>query len=396
MKFAIIIPSGAADEPLAELGDITPLAAAKLPALHELAACGRLGTARTVPEGVPPSSEVVLPAVLGYDPLVFPLPRGPIEAFARGIRLGRRDAALRLNFVTVEDERLRDLAAGYIETREAAALLEALRSALPDQRLELHAGRSFRHLLVWREAGPLTRLETTPPHAVLDGPVRRGLPRGRESRPLVEFIRRASEILAAHDINAVRRDMGELPANAVWLWGQGPLPPVPSFESRFGLRGAAVAGTDLMRGLARLLRWEVRDVPTATGLLATDLAGKGRAAVTALDDADLVCVHIEALDEASHLGSGAEKVRVLEQIDQHIVAPLVERLRREAAWRMLVMPDHTSSTRRRTHSPAPTLFVLAGSGIESSRGERFDEASAVEGEMHPQRASDLMEYFVRR
>lgn len=395
MKFAIVIPEGAPDRPLEELGGRTPLSAARLPVLDELARRGRLGRARTVPEGMYPTGEVGLLSALGYDPRQWALARGPLEAFARGVRLGRRDQAFRCNLVTVTDGELRDACAGYISTAEALRIVADLRQVLPDPRLELHEGPSFRQLLIWREIGPLSGLQTVPPHVCLGRPVRRSLPRGRESTPLLTFIRRAAELLGEHDVNVVRHDLGENPANAIWPWGHGRLGSVPSFESRFGLRAAIVAGTDMARGLGRLIRWEVRDVPGANGLLDTDLSAKGSAAVSALDSVDLVCVHVEAADEAGHLGNPQEKVRILEQIDSQIVAPLVARLCHEPAWRILVIPGHATPVPERTHTDDAVPFVMAGSDIESNRGEAFDERSAAEGELHLERAHELMEYFLR-
>lgn len=395
MKAAIVIPEGAPDRPVEELADQTPLTAARIPVLDELARRGRLGTARTIPEGMFATGEVGLLSILGYDPRQYAVSRGALEALARGVRLGRRDQAFRCNLVTITEGVLRDACGGYIRSAEAARIVEDLRPALPDPRLELHAGPSFRQLLVWREVGALSGLQTVPPHACLGQPIRRHLPRGRESTPLLTFMRRAAEILREHDVNVVRHDLGENPANGVWPWGHGRLGSVPSFEARFGLRGTIIAGVDTARGLGRLIRWEVCEVPGATGLADTDLAAKGRCAVAALDTADVVCVHVEAADEAGHLGHPQEKVRILERIDSEIVAPLVERLGREPAWRILVIAGHATPVRERTHSDDPVPFVMAGSDIESNRGEAFDERNAAEGELHLERAHELMEYFLR-
>lgn len=396
MKYAIVILAGAADEPVAELNQRTPLQAAELPHLDELAGRGRLGTTYTVPEDHFASTETTVPNVLGYDPLAYSLPRGALEALARGIRLDRNDRVLRCNLVTVLDGVLRDLAAGYIRTPEATRLINDLAPLLPQEGMELHAGRSFRHLLVWRNAGALSRLRTLPPHACLDEPVRRHLPSGREAGPLLTFLERADKLLDTHDVNTVRQDLGENPASGVWLWGGGAIGAFPSFETRFGLRGAAVAGVDFVRGLAKLLRWDVCDVPGATGLVDTDLSAKGAAAAAALDGAALVCVHIEACDEAGHMGDASLKLRLLEAIDRDVIGPVLRRLRDESRWRMLVIPDHATPVSLRTHTAAAVPFVLAGSDIDSHRGEVFDEHSAREGEMQLEHAWHLMEYFLRR
>ncbi|MGD8451092.1 MAG: 2,3-bisphosphoglycerate-independent phosphoglycerate mutase [Phycisphaerae bacterium] len=396
MKHAIIIPSGAAGEALEELDGRTPLEAAALPTLDELAAIGRTGTARTVPTGMAPCGELTVLSVLGYDPRSHAVARGPLEALARGLPVGENDLVFRCNLVTVMDGRLLDLAAGYIDTVQAGQLLADLNEALEDRSVSFHAGRSYRGLFFWRDAGPLPRLRTTDPQGLVDQAVKRHLPAGAGSEPLVRMFHWAQHRLAEHDINAVRQDLGENPANAVWVYGQGPQAELPAFAERFGVRGAMVAGVDRVRGLARAVGWDVLDVPGATGLPDTDLGAKGRAAVRALDQHDVVCVHVEAADELSHAGEVQRKVALLEALDRDVVAPLYVRLRAESQYRLLVMPDHGTSVIERRHLAGPTVFLMAGTGIGSSRGEAFDEATAADGEMHLDRGCDLMEYFLRR
>ncbi|MFO0838050.1 MAG: cofactor-independent phosphoglycerate mutase [Phycisphaerae bacterium] len=396
MKYVILIPDGAADEPCPALDGKTPLQAAALPALDKLAAMGRLGTAVTIPPDSPPAGETALLSVLGYDPRQFRAARGPMEARARGVRLGRDDLALRCNLVTLADDTLLDFTAGAIRSAEAARLIDAIRPALADERMELHAGESYRHVLVWRDAATQTRISTTDPQELLGEPIRKGLPRGKGSDALRQVMARAADLLRDHDVNAVRDELGESPANAIWLWGEGVTPGLPRFSTRFGVRGAMVSGIDYLRGLADLLGFHVVREPGITGMLDTNFAAQGRAAVAALDSYNLVCVHVEAPDEAGHQGDAVGKVRVLEAIDREIATPLAARLSGEEAWRMLVIVDHATPVSRRRHTSAPTPFALAGSDIASNRGEAFDEATAEQGELHVERASDLMEYFLRR
>jgi len=397
VKYALIIPDGAVDEPNADLDGKTPLQAAALSALNRLATGGRVGTACTLAPDRPPAAEDGLMSVIGYDPSRLHIARGPLEALARGLRPGPRDQIFRCNLVSLIDGYLRDPTAGYIATPEAARIIADLNAGLLEQNLQLHAGVSYRHLLVWKDVGPLPKLITTPPERVLDRPAKKFLPSGPDAEPLSRLIRWSQEVLAEHDVNAVRRDLGENVANSIWLWGQGPpAPSVPLFRQRFGLSGAVVAGADLMRGLAQLVGWDVLDAPGATGLMETDFAAKGRAAIAALDDHDLVCVHIEAADEAGQLGLAPEKCHALEAIDRDIVEPLVRRLEAESQWRLLVMPGHATSTASRTITADPVIFVMAGTGIDSNRGEAFDEPNGEIGEMHLERAADLMEYFLRR
>ncbi len=396
MKFALVIPDGAADEPVPELNGKTALEAANLPHLDRLAGGGKLGLVKTLPPELPPLGELALQAILGYDVRQTRVARGPLEARARGVRLGRDDLALRCNLVTVVDDTLLDFAAGYISTPEAARLINALQPLLLEAGLELIAGESFRHTLVWRDAAANTRISSTHPQELVGQSPRKGMPRGRGAEPLKQFIARAAELLAEHDVNAVREELGENRANGVWLWGEGSISALPRFSSRFGVRGAVVTGMDAMRGLADLIGWQVLDAPGVNGLLSNDYAAQGWAAVEALQRFDLVCVHIEAPDEAAHMGRADEKVRALEAIDTHIVGPLLARLADEREWRILVIVDHATSlaSRRHTHAAAP--FLIAGSDVVSHRGDAFDEAAAAQGELHVDRASDLMEYFLRR
>lgn len=370
--------------------------AAHLPHLREAARSGRVGRTLTTPEGLPASSEIDLLSVLGYDPTQFPVSRGRLEALARGVRLAPRDQAFRCNLMTIVEGVLRDPSAAYIPTVEARALLEALAPALPDEQLQLVPGAHHRHLLVWRDAGPLSRLVTTPPETLVEQRISRRLPRGRDSRPLADLVRRSQEIFASHDVNAVREDLGERPANILWPWGHGSLPKVPTFEARFGARAACVAGVDVMRGLARLVRMELVDVAGATGLAETDFSGKGRAAAAALDAFDLVLVHVEAADEAGHRGDVDQKVHVLEAIDREIVGPLLERLRRAHEWRLVVLPGHATPCELRTHAAGPVPLLIAGSGIDAGGAEGYDERAAGESEFFIEHGWELMEYAVRR
>lgn len=395
-KFAIVVPQGAADEPSRLLDGRTPLMAAHLPHLRDAARSGRIGRTVTIPEGYPVSSEIDLLSVLGHDPAQYPVSRGRLEALARGVRLAPRDQAFRCNLMTVVDGVLRDPAAAYIPTVEASALLESLAPELPSEKLQLVLGSHHRHLLVWRDAGPLSRLVTTPPETMLEQRVARRLPRGRDSRLLRDLVQRSQELFASHDVNAVREDLGERPANILWPWGHGGLPKTPTFEARFGVRAACVAGVDVMRGLARLVRMEVLDVPGATGLVETDLGAKGRAAVAALDAFDLVLVHVEAADEAGHRGDVDQKVHVLESIDREIVGPLLQRLRGEREWRLVVLPGHATPCERRTHAGGAVPLLIAGSGIDASGAAGYDERAAAESEFFVEQGWELMEYVLRR
>ncbi len=392
MKYAIVIPDGAADFPLEELDGRTPLAAAEKPHMDWLAAHGRVGTVCNVPKGMPCGSDVAILSVIGYDPAKHYTGRAPLEAAARGLAVGPDEWVFRCNLVTIIDGVMEDHSAGHITSEEARAIVDELNLRLGGDLIAFYPGVSYRHLMTYE--GDLN-VRTTPPHDILGQKADAHLPRGRGSAMLRDLICRSRGILEGHEINTVRRDLGENPATSIWLWGQGKMPGLPSFEERFGLRGAAVTAVDLVRGLAKLIGWDVIEVEGATGYIDTNFAGKGAAAVGALDDHDLVMVHVEAPDEAGHKAEPEVKVRAIELIDRHIVAPVLERLKAEGEeWRMLVLPDHPTPCSVRTHTPDPVPFAIAGKRIESVVGGQFTEAAAAAGDLHIPRGHELMEFLL--
>lgn len=392
MKYAIVIPDGAADLPLDELDGRTPLAAAKTPNMDWVAAHGKIGTVRTVPPGLSCGSDVAIMSVLGYDPKRYYTGRAPLEAAAQNIEVSPTQWVFRCNLVTVVDGCMEDHSAGHISSEEAATLIAELNRLLGGSHITFYAGVGYRHLMTYDAA---VDVRTTPPHDILDKPIAEHLPTGQGAEMLRTLIDRSRQILTEHEINTVRRDLGENPASSIWLWGQGKMPTLPSFVDRFGLKGSAITAVDLVRGLAKLIGWDRIDVPGATGYVDTDYAGKGAAAGEALDKYDLVCVHVEAPDEAGHNRDVAGKLRAIEQIDRYVVGPVLERLRAEGDdWRILVLPDHPTPCMRRTHTPEPVPFAIAGKRIEAVLKTPFTEADAAESDMHIEPGYELMEYFL--
>lgn len=392
MKHAIVIADGAADAPSAVLGGRTTLQAAQVPTLDALARRGRLGVAP--PPG--PDIATTLLALLGYPPEKHQAGAGALRALARGQQTDLHAEVFCCDLVTVIDGYLRDFTAGFIPTAEAAPLIGALNAEFADAGFEVRACHSYRNVALWEGVGKLAALPLSPPDQVLHEPLERHLPRGRQAQPLVDLVLRAHRLLSEHDVNVVRQDLGENPANAIWLWGGGPLPRLPRFAELYGVRGALVAGSDAARGLGQLIGWEVPAVPGATGLPDTDYAAKGRAAVELLDTVELVCVHVRAPYILGRLGEVAGKLNALAAVDQQIVAPLLERLSAEPDWRMLVIATPATSALHAAQQPLHTVLLLAGSGIDSHRGEAFDEQGAAIGEIQPERVCDLMEYALRR
>ena len=330
MKYALIIPDGCADEPQESLGGKTPLEAAHIPAMDAIAAAGVVGRANHTPATLPAGSDVANLSVFGYNPIEFYTGRAPLEAAAQGIELGPDDWAARCNLVTIEDQVMKSFTAGQVSTAEATELLLALQERLGGERLKFRPGVSYRNLLIYRGAGcPAifsTDTSASAPHDLTDKSVLDDYPRGPGSDLLNHLMSESVAIFADHPVNVARRAAGKLPVTCVWLWGLGSTPHLTPFVDLYGKRGAVITAVDLLRGLATLVGWRRIEVPGATGYFDTDYAAKGRYAVEAINDVDLICVHIEATDEASHEGNTAAKIEALEQIDRHIVAPIHEAL----------------------------------------------------------------------
>ena len=392
MKYALIIPDGAADVPLKELGGKTPLEVAKIPNIAWIADNGRVGTVRNVPPGMPPGSDVATMSLLGYDPTAHYTGRAPIEAAAQKLQIADDEWIFRCNFVTIIDGMMEDNAAGHISTEEARALIGQLNASVAPPGVRFYSGVSYRHLMVVKGE---FKVATTAPHDILSKPAADSLPTGPGSQLLRDIMAAARKVLAESEINATRRDLGDNLATDIWLWGEGKMPTLPSFESRYGMTGRMITAVDLLRGLAGLIGWQCIEVAGATGYLDTNYAGKGAAAVAALDDCDLICVHVEAPDEAGHNADAKGKIAAVEQIDKHIVGPLLERLKAEGdEWRILVLPDHPTPCTIRTHTAEPVPFAIAGKGILSVMQGLFTEQDAAAGDLHIDRGCELMEYFL--
>jgi len=398
MKYAIIIPDGCADEPQESLGGRTPLEAADVPAMDAVAAAGVVGRANNTPEALPAGSDTANLSLLGYNPLEHFTGRAPLEAAAQGIALGPEDWAVRCNLVTIEDQVMRDFTAGHISSGEAAALMKTAQEKLGSDRLQFYPGVSYRNLLVLRGTGsppPFSRdTQTTPPHDLTDKSVLDAYPRGPGSDLLNQLMSDSVREFSDHPVNITRRHQGKLPATNIWLWGLGSTPKLTPFAELYGKRGAMITAVDLLRGLAALIGWQRIDVPGATGYIDTDYAAKGRYAVRALEDFDLVCVHVEATDEASHEGNAAAKIKALEEIDRHIVAPVYEALKRLGEYRIMVTPDHPTPLRTKTHSHGYVPFAIAGSRLRPDAATRYDDPTAQASELVFDEGWRLIGYFL--
>ncbi len=393
MKYAIVVPDGAADEAIEEFGGETALEAAETPNMDRISAEGRQGLVRTIPAGMEPGSDVAQMSLLGYDPRRYYSGRAPIEAVARNIKLSLHDWVFRCNLVTIADGKMEDHSAGHISTEEAGKLVKELDEQLGSEQMRFYAGVSYRHLLVFK--GLDFDVQTYPPHDHIGAAVEKILPRGKGAELLIDLMARSQQLFTGHDINKVRMDLGENQVSSIWLWGQGKRAQMERFEKRFGLRGAAITAVDLVRGLAKLIGFDLINVPGATGFVDTNYQGKGSAAVEALEKYDIVFVHVEAPDEAGHNGNAEMKKKAIEQIDRHIVGPVLDALRSRDSWRILVMPDHPTPVRTGAHSGEPVPFAMAGTDVKGILHKGFSEANAAQSGFKIDNGFELMEYFLR-
>jgi 2,3-bisphosphoglycerate-independent phosphoglycerate mutase len=351
-------------------------------------------------------------SLLGYDPGKYHDGRAPLEAAALGIELGEKDWVFRVNLVTVIDGLMQDHSAGAISSGEGETLLAEFADRLELDHTTLYPGVSYRNIMVDRSdrdsnGRDWDELVTVPPHDIPGQPIRKHLPIGGEYASLLQQLIAESEIfLRDHEINQTRRELGELPATHFWPWGQGRRKPMPSFESRFGLRGAMITAVDLLAGIASFIDWDRLDVPGQTSYHDTDYAAAAEHAIKALDQYDLVCVHIEAPDEASHAADGRTKVDAIAAIDEHVVGPIHRSLiQRDAAgdgnsgsgepWRMLVLPDHYTRVETRKHDPTPVPFLMAGHKVHAAVPHAFTEKHANASDLHIQHGHELMEFFLK-
>jgi 2,3-bisphosphoglycerate-independent phosphoglycerate mutase len=399
MKYAIIIPDGCADLPLESLGGKTPLQVADIPNINAAARDGLLALTDNVPLHFPAGSEVANMTLFGYDPNQYFTGRAPIEAAAQSIELGPHDWAVRCNLVTIQDQVMQDFTADHISTAEAAELLQLLSAEVANDRLQFVPGVSYRNLMIYRgrpaDAAPFSvETRTRAPHDLTDLPVEDEYPRGRGSDLLSEIMQRSSRIFAEHPVNLRRVAEGKRPATNVWLWGLGGSPNLPSFHSRFGLRGAMITAVDLLRGLAALIGWDRIQVQGATGYLDTNYAGKGQAAVEALDRYDIVCVHVEATDEASHEGRHLEKIKALEQIDRHIVAPVRKKMQALGDHRLMILPDHPTPCSTKKHSHGMVPVAVCGTRI-SGYGDSYNEVAAANATIRFPNGWEMMQEFIQ-
>ena len=381
MKYIVILGDGMADEPLEILGGKTPLEYARTPNMDRMAKEGSCGLLRTIPDGFEAGSDIANMSVLGYAPEKYYTGRGPLEALSMGIDLAPDDVAYRCNIVTVESNTMADFSAGHISSAEGAALFDSLQQEIPE--VMLRVGVSYRNLLVIHGGNGAS---STPPHDIVGQGISPFLPKGGDADLLLWCMEKSREVFDNHPVNRARIQAGKRPATRIWPWSGGHKPAFPLFEKKYRKNGGIISAVDLLNGIARCAGMDVIRVPGATGYLDTDYEAKGRYALEAIRRLDFVYLHIEAPDEAGHLGSVEEKVKAIERVDG-VVGMILDNFDGIVA----VLPDHPTPIRVKTHTRDPVPFVVRGKGKDST--EKYSEKAAGSGGFGMKNAVDFLDFL---
>lgn len=401
MKYIVVLGDGMADWPVAEIDGKTPLEAAYKPNMDKLAKAGTVGMVHTIPEGMPPGSDVANLSVLGFDPRTCYTGRSPLEAISMGLKLDPEDTALRCNLVTLSDEEIYedrtmlDYSAGEITTGEAAELMKAVAAALNREGISFHAGVSYRHCLIWKN-GPMD-IRLVPPHDISGKKISGHLPQGPGSGIALELMKRSAEILKNHPVNRNRLEKGLNPATSIWLWGQGKKPDMPLFIEKYGLCGSVISAVDLVKGIGIASGMKAVAVEGATGNIRTNFRGKAEAALRELRDGrDFVYIHIEAPDECGHQGQLSEKIRAIELIDKEVLGTLLQGLEDIDEYRLLLLPDHPTPIAIRTHcgDPVPFMFYDSRKPDQANPDAVYTEAFAKSTGVVVKEGHKLMDIFL--
>jgi len=393
MKYVVLLGDGMADYPLDELDGLTPLQAADTPNMDLAASNGQCGLAITIPRDMPPGSDVANLSILGYDPGKYYSGRGPLEAASIGVQLGPDDIAFRCNLITETDGMIADYSAGHITTEEAGKLIKLVDEKLGSTTVKFHPGISYRHLLVLSNS-QCQDVQCTPPHDQIGGNVKDFLPTGKNSELLIQLINDSRPILEASHINKMRAQNGKNMGNMIWPWAQGRAPTMPTLKEMYGLEGSMISAVDLLKGLGVYAGLEVIDVPGATGYLDTNYQGKAEAAIQALGSGDFVYVHVEAADEAAHIGDLDAKIKAIEDFDHKIVGPILKGLSAFNDYKVVIMPDHRTPIELRTHTHDPVPFVVLSSNDAKDEVTEYNEFSVQNGSLGIVNGHQIMNYLI--
>jgi 2,3-bisphosphoglycerate-independent phosphoglycerate mutase len=397
VKYIILQGDGMADYPLDVLGGKTPLEAARTPNMDWLASRGVFGIAHVIPKGFPPGSDVGNMSIMGYDPAAYHTGRSPLEAASMGVALGPKDIAFRCNLVTLRgsgsETTMEDFTSGHISTEEAAEIIRDIGNKLGGDSIEFFSGVSYRHLMVWRDGKE--KMNTTPPHDITDQKVAGYVPTGDGADRLLKLMEASRQILADHPVNKKRLAEGHRTATTIWLWGQGRAPALPPLTERFGIKGGVISAVDIIHGLGVYAGLKRIDVPGITGFLDTNYKGKGEYGVRSLQDNDLVFIHVEATDEAGHMGDVEKKIQAIEDFDEKVVGTVLTGMAHRKDWRALLMPDHPTAITLKTHVSDPVPFVLYSAEEPRHNGAvGYNEKDAAKTGVVAKQAFKLMEALI--
>lgn len=401
MKYIVFLGDGMADYPVLELKDKTPLQVANKPTLDRIARLGQCGTFVTVPEDMPPGSEVANLTVLGYDPRRYYQGRGVIEAASLGVELDHDDVALRCNLICIKDGRIKNHSAGHITTEEATLLIEEVNRQLSRPTVRFYPGFTYRHLCVLKEASP--EVECFPPHDYVGEKALDLLPRAKTpaaektAQLLCDLILQSWEILPGQAVNLNRTFQGKDPANSVWFWSPGKKPQMPTFQELYGVTGAVIAAVDLIKGLGVYAGFDVINVPGATGLIDTNYEGKADACLEALKDYDFIYVHLEAPDEAGHSRDVQQKIKAIELFDSRLVSRVMSRLEeKELEVTVAVLTDHPTPVSKGNHTHGKVPVAIYNPKLVPDSVERFDEYSVINGALGELYGDQFIKALLRR
>jgi len=402
MKYIILVGDGMGDRPIEDLGGKTVLEAAKIPNMDLIAEKGKVGLTNMIPTRMLPASDVANLSILGYNPKKYYTGRGPLEAANMGIDLQDDEVAFRCNLVTISDDKMADYSAGHISNEEARAIIEELNSRLGTQDIKFYPGVSYRHLVVFKcrdkeEQESFVKTRCAPPHDIAGKEIHRFLPaKTPQAEVLKRLISESINVLSDHEVNRVRIDLKENPANMIWLWGQGVKPFMPKFSKLYHVEGSIISAVDLIKGIGRIIGLDVIDVPGATGYYDTNYLGKAEYAIDSLKDKDFVFVHVEAPDEAGHNGDLREKIKAVEKFDKFVVGTILNHFKSgNEEFRMLVLPDHATPIALKTHSRDYVCFAMYGTDIEQGVIKHFNEKEARLSKFRIDKGHELMEFFIR-
>ena len=403
MKYLVVIPDGMADEAIKELGNRTPMEKANKPCMDSLAAESLVGTVSNVPEGMVPESDTANMAILSFDPKVYSKGRSPLEAMSMGLEMSPRDTAYRCNIVTLSDEGeyddkiILDHSADEITTAEADVLIKALDEKLGTEYRKFYTGVSYRHCILWQDGND--KYNFMRPHDILGKRIGEYLPKEEDGgREFYDLMRASFDILNHHPVNEARRARGLKPANSIWLWSPGKKPQLPSFSEKWGLRGAVISAVDLIKGIGICAGMRSFDVEGATGNVHTNYEGKAEAAINAFRDGyEYVYIHVEAPDECGHRAEIDNKVLSIELIDKKILRPVYDYLEStDEPFRIMVLPDHPTPIRIRTHSMDPVPFMIYSSDRILDGVVHFSEASAAAKQNYVANGYTLMDLLIEK